>query len=306
MNTRLKCAGLACLFLAACSSPAPRQTAQPQPAPMPYTMPYATTATMPMQGQYSYPTQTLAAPAAPALPSTAAPAQTAGLTPWPAQWQAPQQAAPQLVGQSVTTTTYPYAYPAQPMAGQQPLQAVYPSQLQAQYSGQLPAVMPAATQPPMAPPDAVAAQMAQQARPYQPSSPAAAQLYSRGNQDMAAGDVAGAQKDYEDELKINPFDPIALNNLAVASAQQGRVQTALDLLDRAAHLAPGNPVIIANQSRLRAYYNSYAAMGMSNGTLPQAHFDVPPPPPDLWMKSAVAAVPVAAPAQAPVTAGTAQ
>lgn len=106
-------------------------------------------------------------------------------------------------------------------------------------------------------------------------------------QSYAAGDVSGATQNFEQALKINPFDPVALNNLAVAKAEQGEFHEALDLLERAARLAPDNYEISANVVRLRDWTQNYAldsgVPGQAVQSLSSGGFDnLPPPPPPLW------------------------
>lgn len=87
---------------------------------------------------------------------------------------------------------------------------------------------------------------------------------------------------FERQLRVNPFDPAALNNLAVVKAGQGRFDDAHDLLQRAARLAPASTEITANLMRLRAWMETLGrdpaaldppALGLSN---------IPPEPPPLW------------------------
>ena len=70
---------------------------------------------------------------------------------------------------------------------------------------------------------------------------------------LAEGDNAAAVRSYSQALDLNPFDPVAHNNLAVAKAAQGDYQTALDLLQRAVQLAPKRADIRDNLYRLRTW-----------------------------------------------------
>lgn len=70
---------------------------------------------------------------------------------------------------------------------------------------------------------------------------------------MAEGDHAAAAQSYSEALKINPFDPVAHNNLAVAKAAQGDYQTAMDLLVRAVKLAPKRQDIRDNLNRMQSW-----------------------------------------------------
>lgn len=108
-----------------------------------------------------------------------------------------------------------------------------------------------------------------------------------GRRNMAEGDIGEAEDRFAEALQINPFDPVALNNLAVAKAEQGDYHTAKDLLERAGRLDEGNATITANLARLRGWLNTYAG----NELRPRARVPVPvanqagglpPPPPPLW------------------------
>lgn len=72
---------------------------------------------------------------------------------------------------------------------------------------------------------------------------------------LAEGDNAAAVRSYSDALDLNPFDPVAHNNLAVAKAAQGDYQAAMDLLQRAVKLAPKRADIRNNLYRLRDWMN---------------------------------------------------
>jgi tetratricopeptide (TPR) repeat protein len=89
---------------------------------------------------------------------------------------------------------------------------------------------------------------------------------------------------------VNPFDPVALNNLAVAKADAYQYQEALKLLERAVRLAPDRNDIAANLDQLKTWVNTY---GIPTGEIRQqlmnAEFstpgrDIPPPPPALWQE----------------------
>lgn len=86
---------------------------------------------------------------------------------------------------------------------------------------------------------------------------------------------------FERQLRVNPFDPAALNNLAVVKAEQGRYDDAMDLLQRAARLAPDNAVIRANVDRLQAWRDTLGTrdpLAAPDLSISQ----VPPEPPRLW------------------------
>lgn len=105
----------------------------------------------------------------------------------------------------------------------------------------------------------------------------------QGRQGMAEGDPTKAEFNFERALEVNPFDAVALNNLAVAKAERGQFYEAMGLLERAAKLSPDNSEVVANLARLRGYVQSYATAGVGpteatktfSGTLP-------PAPPSLW------------------------
>lgn len=108
-----------------------------------------------------------------------------------------------------------------------------------------------------------------------------------GRRNMAEGDIGQAEDRFAEALQINPFDPVSLNNLAVAKAEQGEYHTAKDLLERAGRLDEGNQTITANLARLRGWLNTYAGNELgprSRATVPVARQagSLPPPPPALW------------------------
>ncbi|HKY90943.1 MAG TPA: hypothetical protein VJM11_07875 [Nevskiaceae bacterium] len=90
-----------------------------------------------------------------------------------------------------------------------------------------------------------------------------------------------AQFRFERQLRVNPFDPAALNNLAVVKAAQGRYGDAKDLLERAQRLAPDSVEIEANLSRLRIWMEMAGEpRGPTGPGLDASPF--PPEPPRLW------------------------
>ncbi len=105
----------------------------------------------------------------------------------------------------------------------------------------------------------------------------------QGRMGMAEGDPGKAEFNFERALEVNPFDPIALNNLAVAKAEQGQFYEAMSLLERAAKLAPDNSEVVANLARLRGYVQSYATAGIEPVGAPKPFASaLPPAPPALW------------------------
>jgi len=111
-------------------------------------------------------------------------------------------------------------------------------------------------------------------------------LDSAGRNSLANGDLAAADDSFQQELDSNPFDPIALNNLAVARSEEGKYQDALTLLERATKLAPDNVEIAANLSRMRAYEGlqpaGAAAAGDANGFAYVGQSGPLAEPPPLW------------------------
>lgn len=105
-----------------------------------------------------------------------------------------------------------------------------------------------------------------------------------GLQGMAEGETERAEQSFERALEVNPFDPVALNNLAVAKAEQGQFHEATAMLERAAKLQPDNAEIAANLARLRGYVQGYAMAGVEPAGQSSAAIsgNLPPPPPALW------------------------
>jgi len=109
---------------------------------------------------------------------------------------------------------------------------------------------------------------------------------------LASGDTEAARNNFEQVLKINPFDAVALNNLAVTMVAQGQYFEAQSLLERAARLAPENFEIAANLSRLQEWTRTYTLLQSqqlpATAPLPSDSLTVtpatglPPEPPGLW------------------------
>ena len=117
----------------------------------------------------------------------------------------------------------------------------------------------------------------------------AADLQAEGRVQLSQGDNAEASKKFAEAAKVNPFDPSALNNQAVAVAAQGDYEKALSLLERAVRLGPGRADIIANLQELRRWVGRNApkikVIDKSNPVInvyPDG--DIPPEPPPLWKK----------------------
>jgi tetratricopeptide (TPR) repeat protein len=108
------------------------------------------------------------------------------------------------------------------------------------------------------------------------------------NQSVYAPGALGSSLDRDpaEMAAINPFDPIALNNLAVMEAGRGRYQQASSLLQRAVRLAPARADIAANLSNLQrwlAQAEGQAALGLTPQPLqlPYQETRLPEVPP-LW------------------------
>jgi tetratricopeptide (TPR) repeat protein len=102
-------------------------------------------------------------------------------------------------------------------------------------------------------------------------------------------------QDPAETAAINPFDPIALNNLAVTEAARGRYQQASSLLQRAVRLAPARADIAANLANLQrwlALAEGQAALGIQPQPLqlPYKEMGVPDLPP-LWSPQGSPVVP---------------
>lgn len=96
-------------------------------------------------------------------------------------------------------------------------------------------------------------------------------------------------------VTVNPFDPIALNNMAVLEASRGRYVQALSLLQRAVKLAPARPDIANNLNSLQrwmAQAQGQASLGLTPQPLqlPYQETGVPEIPP-LWLPPGSGALP---------------
>ncbi len=99
---------------------------------------------------------------------------------------------------------------------------------------------------------------------------------------LEAGRLDGAIVQLEQELGDNPYDAVALNNLAVARARSAEVFSALDLLDRAARLSPEHPVIDSNRKVLRDWIARRISAGRTRVELTPVGNQRLPDPPPLW------------------------
>jgi Flp pilus assembly protein TadD len=101
---------------------------------------------------------------------------------------------------------------------------------------------------------------------------------------LEAGRLDGAIAQLEQELGGNPYDAVALNNLAVARARNAEVFSAMDLLDRAVRLAPEHPVIVSNRDVLRDWIARRITAGRTKLELAPARGQRLPEPPALWAR----------------------
>ena len=108
---------------------------------------------------------------------------------------------------------------------------------------------------------------------------------------FATGDNTRAAAALSEAVRLNPFDPVALNNLAVNYAAQGDYQNAVALLERAQRLAPNRTDIVNNLANLKAWMAQDAQFSLGSRSAPQAlNFpraeDTPPNLPPLWAQPA--------------------
>lgn len=105
---------------------------------------------------------------------------------------------------------------------------------------------------------------------------------NRARSDMARGNLDAAESNLRQALEVNPFDPVALNNLAVAKAEQGDYHSSLDLLERAYELAPNHPDIQLNLTRMRGWVMTYAGNETRSKSNDWGRTGLPPSPPPAW------------------------
>lgn len=107
-----------------------------------------------------------------------------------------------------------------------------------------------------------------------------------GDNPFVSGNTDALQQRYQEDLSTNPFDPIALNNLAVTRAEKGDVYAAQDMLERASRLAPNNLEIKRNLTRVLQWkeVQSSEFIPPTHYALPEGFGEqgLPPPPPRLW------------------------
>lgn len=102
-------------------------------------------------------------------------------------------------------------------------------------------------------------------------------LQHQGRDYLAGGETGKAVESFAAAVNVNPFDAVALNNLAVAKTAQGDYQTALVLLERASRLAPARQDISGNLARLRSWLD-----GKGDSPDVPGFSAAPPELPPLW------------------------
>lgn len=132
----------------------------------------------------------------------------------------------------------------------------------------------------------------------------------------AKGESTRAASALNEAVRLNPFDPVALNNLAVNYAATGDYQNAVALLERAQRIAPNRVDIVNNLANLKAWMAQDSQFATGNRGVPQAlNFpraeDIPPELPPLWAGSGSAtpypqSAPIAGAVPAPVYPGSQQ
>jgi tetratricopeptide (TPR) repeat protein len=110
-------------------------------------------------------------------------------------------------------------------------------------------------------------------------------LNQYGRAYLAEGDNKAAAQSYGELVRLNPFDPVALNNMAVAKAAAGDYQAAAELLARAVRLAPNRADIRDNLGNLQSWQDNYSNVALAatrpRPALQHAPALLPEPPP-LW------------------------
>ena len=128
------------------------------------------------------------------------------------------------------------------------------------------------------------------------SAASAVDLQQYGRAYLAEGDSNAAVQSYGELVRQNPFDPVALNNMAVAKAAAGDYQSALEMLTRAARLAPQRLDIRENLTQLQGWLQQNHSIALTS-TLPAARNSfagaatILPEPPPLWPAPAAARTP---------------
>lgn len=110
---------------------------------------------------------------------------------------------------------------------------------------------------------------------------------------LAEGENTAAIENYQEASRINPFDPVALNNLGVARAASGDYQAALDLFARAEKIAPKRQDIAENHRHLQSWMEgqlrggsaAYRALDIQTAPSNATASMLIPEPPALWQSA---------------------
>ena len=115
----------------------------------------------------------------------------------------------------------------------------------------------------------------------------AAPLLAQDADGMTATPAINAElKQLEQKVGVNPFDPVALNNLAAAKAANGDWVAAADLLARAHQLAPDSQTIANNNQLINNWIKDAVKRPRGNAAL-QATSEMPEPT-ALWQPGGAA------------------
>jgi len=95
---------------------------------------------------------------------------------------------------------------------------------------------------------------------------------------LAEGDLLSAESSYSAVLKVNPADPVALNNLAVVKVAAGEYLSALQLFTQSSKVAPYRGDIQDNLYRFHAWLRAYTGVKTVAGGF-DPYIATPPP---LW------------------------
>lgn len=93
---------------------------------------------------------------------------------------------------------------------------------------------------------------------------------------LAEGENIAAVKSYAEALRLNPFDPVALNNMGVAKAAIGDYQAAIDFFTRAGNLAPNRMDIKENIANLQGWAKTYTGVTPVSAARPAIFIAEPP------------------------------
>lgn len=107
-------------------------------------------------------------------------------------------------------------------------------------------------------------------------------LAAEPNMSATYADMPQAVLQLEKRLGENPFDALALNNLAVTKARSGELYEALSLLERAARLAPDTLAIQQNRDALEAWLGRRAKAQGGTQTERATPYVPQPAPPPIW------------------------